>query len=118
VIRVLEEAGVEFDLITGTSIGAIIGGLYSTGYTPDQMLGVAAAADWDYLFSDLALRRNLPVERKPEVDRLAFTLPIRRGKPRLPGGFIAGQHIGQFLTLLTWSVHPVRDFRALPLPCA
>ncbi len=118
VIRVLEEAGLEFDVVTGTSIGAIIGGLYSTGYTPDQMLSVAAAADWDHLFSDLALRRNLPVERKPEVDRLAFALPIRRGKPRLPGGFIAGQHIGQFLTLLTWRVHPVRDFRTLPLPFA
>ncbi len=118
VIRVLEEAGVEFDVVTGASIGAIIGGLYAAGYTPDQMLAVAAAADWDHLFSDLALRRNLPVERKPEVDRLAFTLPIRRGKPRLPGGFIAGQHIGQFLTLLTWRVHPVRDFRALPLPFA
>jgi NTE family protein len=47
-----------------------------------------------------------------------FTLPIRRGRPTLPGGFIAGQRLSQFLTVLTWRAHPVHDFRDLPLTFA
>ncbi len=118
VIRVLEQAGLKFDVVTGTSIGSIIGALHATGYSPDLMLQVASSADWDRLFEDNALRQNLPLERKAEVDRLMFTVPIRRGRPTLPGGFIAGQRIGQFFALLTWQVHPVRDFRALPVDYA
>ncbi|MGD8698881.1 MAG: patatin-like phospholipase family protein, partial [Gemmatimonadales bacterium] len=118
VIRVLDRAGLEFDVVTGTSMGSIIGALHATGYSPGLMLHVAASADWDELFDDNALRQNLPLERKAEVDRLVFTVPIRRGRPTLPGGFIAGQRIGQFFALLTWQAHPVRDFRALPIDFA
>jgi NTE family protein len=118
VIRVLEEAGLEFDVVTGTSMGSIIGGMYALGYTPESMLEVAGGADWDRLFNDAAARRNLPLERKTEVDRVALALPIRDGRPRLPGAFIAGQRIGQFVMSLTWEYHPVRDFRKLPIPYA
>ncbi|HSG82643.1 MAG TPA: patatin-like phospholipase family protein [Gemmatimonadota bacterium] len=118
VIEVLEEAGIQIDIVTGTSMGAVIGGLYAVGYTPPSMLAVAGEADWDLLFNDAASRRNLPLARKPEADRLAFMLPIRNGRPALPGGFIAGQRIGQFLTGLTWPVHSVADFRQLPVPYA
>lgn len=118
VISVLAEAGVEFDLVTGTSMGSVIGGLYAMGYPPELLLHVAAAADWDRLFDDNAERRNLTLERKFEVDRLMFTLPIRHGRPTLPGGFIVGQRLSQFLELLTWRAHAVRDFRDLPLAFA
>jgi len=118
VIRVLAEAGLEFDVVTGTSMGSILGALHATGYSPDLMLQVASDANWDQLFDDNALRQNLPLERKAEVDRLLFTVPIRHGRPVLPGGFIAGQRISQFFALLTWRVHPVRDFRALPIDFA
>jgi NTE family protein len=118
VIRVLEEAGLEVDVVTGTSMGSIIGGLYAIGYDPDAMLTVAGEADWDYLFDDAAARRNLPLVRKAEVDRFVFSLPIRDNKPTLPGGFIAGQRISQFLETLTWRQHPVRDFRELPIAYA
>lgn len=114
VIEVLAQAGLEFDIVTGTSIGSVIGGLYAIGYSPDLLLDVASSADWAQLFNDDPRRENLTLDRKSEVDRLMFSLPIRGGKPRLPGGFIAGQHLGQFLTLLTWKAHPVREFRDLP----
>jgi NTE family protein len=116
VIQALEAAGVEIDVVTGTSMGAIIGGMYAVGYSPRAMLEIAGDADWDLLFNDVAWRRNLPLSRKAEVDRSVFMLPIRDGRPALPGGFIAGQRISQFLAGLTWPVHPVEDFRQLPLP--
>ena len=114
----LVDAGLEFDVVTGTSMGSIIGALYAIGYEPDAMLTVAGKADWDHLFDDAAARRNLPLVRKAEVDRFVFSLPIRDGVPRLPGGFIPGQRISQFLETLTWRQHPVRDFRELPIPYA
>lgn len=114
VIDVLAQAGLEFDVVTGTSMGSVIGGLYAIGYSPELLLQVASSADWNRLFDDNARRQNLSLERKSEVDRLMFSLPIRGGRPRLPGGFIAGQRLSQFLTLLTWKAHPVDDFRDLP----
>jgi NTE family protein len=118
VIEVLESVGVRVDVVTGTSMGSIIGGMYATGRTPIEMLRVAGGADWNHLFNDSPVRRNLPLERKSEVDRYLLNLPIRNGRPRLPGAFIPGQRIEQFLDLLTWEYHPVRDFRDLPIPYA
>lgn len=118
VIEVLESVGLRVDVVTGTSMGSIIGGMYAIGYTPVEMLHVAGGADWNLLFNDAPVRRNLPLERRSEVDRFLLNLPIRDGRPRLPGAFIAGQRIEQFLDLLTWQYHPVRDFRDLPIPFA
>lgn len=118
VIAVLAEAGVELDVVTGTSMGSVVGGLYAMGYSPELLQQVASTANWDRLFDDNPERRNLTLERKSEADRLMFTLPIRHGRPSLPGGFIVGQRLSQFLELLTWRAHPVRDFRELPLPFA
>jgi NTE family protein len=116
VIEVLEEAGIEADLITGTSMGSIIGGLYATGYSTEMLRGVAQEVDWDRLFSDAPERRNLPVERKSEEGRVLFGLPIVDGRPRLPSAFVQGQRISQLLTALTWNAHDVTDFKQLPLP--
>jgi NTE family protein len=116
VLQVLEEAGVPVDAIAGTSMGSVVGGLYSSGLSTDELRDVAAEVDWDRMFSDAPDRRNLPVERKVEQGRTVFGLPIIDGAPRLPSGIVQGQRITQLLTGLTWHVHPVRDFRDLPVP--
>ena len=116
VIQVLEEAGVPVDAVAGTSMGSVVGGLYASGLSTEELSAVAAEVDWDRMFSDAPDRRNLPVERKVEQGRTVFGLPILDGAPRLPSGIIQGQRITQPLTGLTWHVHPVRDFRDLPVP--
>ena len=116
VLQVLEEAGVPVDAIAGTSMGSVVGGLYSSGLSTDELRAVAAEVDWGRMFSDAPDRRNLPVERKVEQGRTVFGLPIIDGAPRLPSGIVQGQRITQLLTGLTWHVHPVRDFRDLPVP--
>ncbi|MCL7960091.1 MAG: patatin-like phospholipase family protein, partial [marine benthic group bacterium] len=118
VLQVLEEAGVPVDAIAGTSMGSVVGGLYSSGLSTEELRAVAAEVDWDRMFSDAPDRRNLPVERKVEEGRTVFGLPIVDGAPRLPSGIVQGQRITQLLTGLTWHVHPVRDFRTLPVPFA
>ena len=116
VLQVLEEAGVPVDVIAGTSMGSVVGGLYSSGLSTDELRDVAAEVDWDRMFSDAPDRRNLPVERKVEQGRTVFGLPIVDGRPRIPSGIVQGQRITQLLTGLTWHVHTVRDFRDLPVP--
>jgi len=116
VLQVLEEAGVPVDAIAGTSMGSVVGGLYSSGLSTEELRAVAAEVDWGRMFSDAPDRRNLPVERKVEDGRTVFGLPIVDGRPRLPSGIVQGQRITQLLTGLTWRVHPVRDFRDLPVP--
>ncbi len=118
VIEVLEEAGIPMDAIAGTSMGSVIGGLYSSGLSTDELRFVAAEVDWNRVFSDAPDRRNLPVERKVEEGRTVFGLPLVNGRPRIPSGIIQGQRLTQLLTGLTWHVHPIHDFHNLPIPFA
>ena len=58
VLKVLEEAGIKVDIVTGTSIGAIVGGLYAIGYTPQMMDSLFRTQDWIYLLGSSIQRRN------------------------------------------------------------
>ncbi len=118
VLRVLEEAGVPVDVITGTSMGSVIGGLYAVGYTAAQLDTIVRTEDWLRLLTDPVDRRDLAVDRKFTEDHYLVTLPIERGGIKLPKSVVPGQRVSQLLTGLTWSAHPIRDFRALPIPFA
>ncbi len=118
VIAILEQAGITVDVVAGTSMGSIVGGLYAIGYSSERLLELATNTDWLQLFDDAPLRRNLPLSQKREQGRYLITLPIKDGMPRAPSGFIPGQRISQFLALLSWRAHPITDFRDLPIPYA
>jgi NTE family protein len=116
VLKVLEEAGVPVDLVAGTSMGSVVGGLYAVGYTAAQLDTIVTTEDWYRLLTDPVDRRDLAVDRKFTEDHYLLTLPIYRGGVHLPKSVVAGQRVSQLLTRLTWSVHPIQDFRTLPIP--
>jgi len=116
VLKVLVEAGVRVDVVAGTSMGGVIGGLYAMGYTPAQLDSIVTSVNWTRLLTDPVDRRDLPVDRKYTEDHYLLTLPISRGSIKLPQSVVPGQRISQLLTRLTWSVHDVRDFHQLSLP--
>ncbi len=118
VLRVLEEAGVPVDVITGTSMGSVVGGLYAVGYTAAQLDTIVTTEDWYRLLTDPVDRRDLAVDRKFTEDHYLLTLPIHRSGIKLPKSVVPGQRISQLLTGLTWSAHATRDFRALTIPFA
>src|SRR5690348_14570801 len=118
VLRVLEQAGVPVDVIAGTSMGSVLGGLYAVGYDAAQLETIVTAQAWPRLLTDPVDRRDLSVDRKISEDRFLLTLPIEHGGIHLPRGVVAGQRIWELLTRLTWSAHGVRDFRRLPVPFA
>ncbi|MEA2062768.1 MAG: patatin-like phospholipase family protein [Gemmatimonadota bacterium] len=116
VLKVLEEAGIEVDFITGTSMGSIVGGLYAIGYDAASLEKIALETDWEGLLNDDIPRRNLSFEEKGEESKYIGTLHIHDGGIGLPAGLVSGQKISLLLSRLTLQVHHVEYFRALPIP--
>jgi NTE family protein len=118
VIKVLEELRVPVDVVAGTSMGAIVGGLYAAGYSAEELERIALTLDWRELLQDEPDRRQLPFRRK--VDDLTYLtrweIGVSGGKLRLPSGLIAGHKLGATLQLLALRAPDVRDFDLLPLP--
>ncbi|MDP2807478.1 MAG: patatin-like phospholipase family protein, partial [bacterium] len=116
VLQVFEEAGLRIDYIAGTSMGAIIGALYSIGYTPGQIKEIVIGQNWLDLFDDQVSRRFLPMVEKDHANRFTIIFPIKQGRVGMPSGLISGQKLQTLLTRLTWPAHQVNDFRNLPIP--
>ncbi|MCB9358134.1 MAG: patatin-like phospholipase family protein, partial [Calditrichaeota bacterium] len=97
VLQALEEEGLVPDLITGSSIGAIVGGLYAAGYTPDELRSIALTTDWNKLFLDQPKRRNLVLAQKENTGRALLTLRFRGFVPEVPLAVSSGQDLYEFL---------------------
>jgi len=115
-LRAMEEVNMPIDYIGGTSMGAIVGGLYAIGYSADELEEIVQTADWDRLLSDDVSRRYIPIEEKQWDSIYMISLPIIDRKISLPNGLIAGQEISKLITRLTLSVHGVTDFNEFPIP--
>jgi NTE family protein len=118
VLRVLEELRIPIDYIAGASMGAIIGGLYASGMTPDELERAVLAVDWNDTFRDRPSRERLSFRRKNDDLRYIPDLEvgIGRGGLRYPTGLRSGQKLNFLLRRLTLPVRSVRDFDALPIP--
>jgi NTE family protein len=116
VLKVLEENGIYPDLITGTSMGSIVGGLYSIGYSPDELSEFAIDLSWNDYFNDNYPRAFLPVEEKARADRYQLTFALEEGKLKLPRGLIQGRKIQTLLAGLTVPAHGTSEFDNFCLP--
>ncbi len=118
VLKVLEEMHVGVDCVAGTSMGAIIGGLYAAGYSPGEIEALALRLDWRELLQDRPDRRRLPFRRK--VDDLTylsrFEVGYSDGRLKTPSGLVLGHKLGLELAMLTSRVAAVTAFDDLPLP--
>lgn len=124
VLKVLERAGIPIDCIAGTSMGAVVGGLYSVGYSANVIDSLISLQDWDYLMRDHVYREYLPAKRREDSKRHLVSLPYQlkikegEGKLSLPPGVFAGQNIySLFLNMTIGFQHPM-DFDDLPIPFA
>ena len=119
VIRALEQLHVPIDAVAGTSMGAVVGGLYAAGLSGDEIEEVFRHLEWQELFRDRAPRRDLVYRRKQD-DRGILApgaLGVRPGEGVvLPMGLVQGQKITQALRAATLRVGAVDDFDRLPTP--
>ncbi|MCF8371002.1 MAG: patatin-like phospholipase family protein [Bacteroidales bacterium] len=117
-IKVLEEAGIQVDVISGTSIGSIVGGFYAMGYPVEFIDSLVRHANWQYLLTDEINRNDMALYEKEIQDLYFFQLPFSEGKFSLPGGLIAGRNLLNFFTRYSFPVHNQEDFTQFPRPFA
>lgn len=115
-LKVLEEAGVRVDYIGGTSMGAIIGGLYAAGYSANQLDSIFHATNFNILIQDDIPRSAKTFYEKEDTEKYALTLPFDDFQISFPSGLSKGQNIYNLMSRLTMHVSEVDNFSKLPIP--
>ncbi len=118
VLRELERLRIPVDAIAGTSMGAVVGGLYASGMTPAELEDLVATIDWAAAFRDEPDREYSPFRRKQDDEQfpVRLELGLRDGELQIPLGFIQGQKLGLILRENTIAVAGIDDFDQLPIP--
>lgn len=118
VIKELERAGIKPDIITGTSMGSIVGGLYAMGYSVEEMEAIVTSTDWDIIISNKLPFKKVAMEEKPYDSRYFVEIGIEEGKAKLPKGLIEGRELSLLIDKLTIPAHNIKDFNNFPIPFA
>ncbi|MFM1878699.1 MAG: hypothetical protein RLZZ241_1565 [Bacteroidota bacterium] len=115
-LKVIESAGIRLDYIGGTSMGAIIGALYASGYSARQLDSIFTAADLEQLIQDNLPRNAKTFYEKEDSERYAISLPFSRFNISFPQAISGGQNIYNLLVQLLYHVRDIKDFSKLPIP--
>lgn len=115
VLKVLDSLGVKVDYISGTSMGAIVGGLYAAGYTGKDIEKIMMDTDFYSLITDPKTRQETSFFNK-SVDKYLFTVPLKNGKISFPSSISTGQRNVYLLKELLRNVSNIDDFSKLPIP--
>lgn len=116
VMKVMEEAGLRPDYITGVSMGAILGGLYSLGYSADSLYKLLKIVDWNSILSNKIPENKVVFLEKAHFYHSIVSLPLWSKKVKLPSGLINGQQFENALGFYTWPAADISDFSKLPIP--
>ena len=95
-------------------MGSIIGGMYSVGYTPDEIEEIAVSMDWMSLFNDKIERKDKGAVRNSIEDKNSTVIPIKNFMPKLPSGAVGGKTASQRLNELFYGALGVEDFKKFP----
>ena len=116
VLKTLDSLGVRVDYVAGTSMGAVIGGLYAAGYSGKQLDSIISAANFDLLITDAVPRKSKTFYERKNAEKYALSLPFSNFKIHLPSSITRGQNVFNLLSKLTLNVSGVKDFSKLPVP--
>lgn len=127
VIRYIEEAGIPIDYVAGTSMGAIVGGLYALGYTADEMQELLGSVDWGQLISNNMERRKISFSEKSERSKQLLTIPFsiytseeeirtKNFRNSLPNGIVSGDNLINLFNSLAVGYADSLAFQDLPTP--
>ncbi len=116
VLKAMEEAGLTPDYITGTSMGSIMGGLYSIGYSADELAELVTTVNWDQVLTNKIPLNKVTFEEKAYYGRYLADLYLDNKQLRYPSGVIEGQALLDLFSDLTRPVHNTTDFKKFPVP--
>ena len=116
VLKVIDSLGLKIDYIAGTSMGAVIGSLYASGYSGKQLEQLFESQDFDALLSDDIPRSSKSFYEKYNSQTYAVKLPFDNFKVTLPSALSGGQNVYNLLYQLMLPVGDISDFDQLPIP--
>ncbi len=118
-LKVIEEAGIPVDIICGTSMGSLIGGLYSIGWSPYELDSLVRVQDWTFLLSDRISQSllNLSERKRENTYALEHSILLRREQNK-GGGVLAGTNLAVLFEQLCEGYLDSMDFNDLPIPFA
>ena len=121
VLKVLEKAGIPIDIITGTSMGSIIGGLYSIGYNANALDSMVRVQDWAYVISDREDLRSQSLDDRKKQYTYAYSTGLTIGQhDNNAGGFIKGKNLAELFQQLCTGYNDSLDFTTglrIPFAC-
>ncbi len=116
-LKVIRDAGIEVDYISGTSMGSIVGGLYAIGYSPEFIEDLVRTQNWNHLLLDKIDRRNLSIDQKAFNEQQFISFPVtKEDAVSLPFGIKNGQNITALLSYLVSPVFQYNDFSDFQTP--
>lgn len=116
VLKVIDSLGVKIDYIAGTSMGAIVGSLYASGYSGKQLDSIFKALDYDEVISDNLPRSAKTFYERDNSEKYAVNLPFDKFKLKLPSALSRGQNVFNLLSKLTLHVNEIERFDQLSIP--
>ena len=119
-LRAIEEAGLPIDIITGTSMGSLIGGLYAVGWSTDELDSLVRSQDWTFLLSDRINPESVDIDTRHLQNTYALWHAFTSGKGNRNSGagFIRGTNLDHLFNHLLEGYLDSIDFNTLPIPFA
>ncbi|MEO0571104.1 MAG: patatin-like phospholipase family protein [Bacteroidota bacterium] len=115
-LKVIDSLGIQIDYVGGTSMGAIVGGLYAAGYSGKALDSIFQSVDLTELIQDNVPRNAKTFYEKEDSERYALSLPFENFKVSFPEGISGGQNIYNEFVRLLFHVKDIKDFDKLPIP--
>lgn len=116
VLKVIDSLGLRVDYVAGTSMGAIVGSLYASGYSGKQIDSLFKRVNFDEILSDYLPRGAKTFYEKENSEKYAVTLPLENFKLKLPSAISSGQNAYNLISKITLHVGAIKDFKDLPIP--
>ena len=119
-LKVIEKAGIPVDIVTGTSMGSIVGGLYAIGYNATCLDSMVHMQDWSFLLSDKTdpIHQSLADRKRQNTYFLSRDLSIANNTVKMAGGIVEGKNLARLFAKLTAGYRDSVDFNLLPVPFA
>ncbi|WP_246147146.1 patatin-like phospholipase family protein [Seonamhaeicola marinus] len=116
VLKVIDSLGIKIDYVAGTSMGAIVGSLYASGYTGKELDSIFREADFETIITDDLPRASKGFFERSNDEKYAVKLPFNKFKVKLPSALSRGQNAYNMLLKLQLHVNEIEDFSKLPIP--
>ncbi|TLX74029.1 hypothetical protein E9993_13070 [Labilibacter sediminis] len=115
-LKVFHEVGLPIDYIGGSSIGAIVGGLYAMGYHPDSIAQMIRNEDWRKVISNKLDRKYIAFEEKMFNEKNLVTFPLENRKLKIASSLYGSLHVDLMLNRYFTQETPIKNFNDLQTP--